>query len=204
MTPALVLRTAALDEITVDLREAARYLGMFGAAPAADDALFASARDELRRVAALRAVCCVLPVTVCGTNVDFDVFSLQSRSLSKNLAGCDKVILFAATLGAGADRSILRLQKTDPAAAMVLDAYCSAAVEGWCDKLEADLTNGRPHRPRFSPGYGDVPLGVQRTVFQILDVPRKLGVTLSDTCFMTPAKSVTAFVGYSCTVKSEE
>ena len=195
MSPAVVLRTAQFDDITVDLREAARYLGMFGTAPAADAAMFASARKELEKVASLRACCCVLPVTVRESTVEFGAFSLRSRSLSKNLAGCDEAILFAATLGAGADRSILRLKKTDPAAAMILDAYCSAAVEGWCDKLQADLTAGRPHRPRFSPGYGDVPLEIQRTVFQVLDVPRKLGVTLSETCFMTPAKSVTAFIG---------
>ena len=48
---------------------------------------------------------------------------------------------------------------------------------------------------RFSPGYGDVPLSLQRDVLAVLDAQRKLGITLSDTFFMTPCKSVTAFVG---------
>lgn len=194
MTAPVFLHTAAFDEITVNLREAARYLGMGSAVPE-DETLFDAAKEELRRTASLRACYCVLPVTVADGTVDFGVFSVQSCDLSKNLSGCKEAILFAATLGAGADRSILRLKKTDPASAMVLDAYCSAAAEGWCDRLEADLTGGRPHRPRFSPGYGDVSLSLQRVLFQTLDATRKLGVTLSASCFMTPTKSVTAFIG---------
>ena len=105
------------------------------------------------------------------------------------------MILFAATLGAGADRCILKYGKTAPSRAMLADAVGSAMIEHWCDVLNAELTAGKESKPRYSPGYGDVPLTIQKDILTLLDAQRKLGITLSDTCFMTPTKSVTAFIG---------
>ena len=48
---------------------------------------------------------------------------------------------------------------------------------------------------RFSPGYGDLPLDVQRPLFAALDVPRKIGVSLTDSLLMAPSKSVSAIIG---------
>ena len=49
-------------------------------------------------------------------------------------------------------------------------------------------------RPRFSPGYGDVSLEVQKDFFRLLPCQR-IGLTLMDTLIMSPEKSVTAFIG---------
>ena len=49
--------------------------------------------------------------------------------------------------------------------------------------------------PRFSPGYGDLPLSLQRDIFRVLDCPRKIGLTLNESLLMSPSKSVTAIVG---------
>jgi hypothetical protein len=49
-------------------------------------------------------------------------------------------------------------------------------------------------RPRFSPGFGDVSLEVQKDFFSLLPCS-KIGLTLMDTLIMAPEKSVTAFVG---------
>ena len=51
-------------------------------------------------------------------------------------------------------------------------------------------------KPRFSPGYGDLSLEVQKEIFSLLDCPRKIGVSLGDSLLMTPSKSVTAIIGY--------
>jgi cobalamin-dependent methionine synthase I len=50
-------------------------------------------------------------------------------------------------------------------------------------------------RPRYSPGFGDVPLAVQKTFFEILECQKNLALTLNDSLIMSPEKSVTAFVG---------
>ncbi|MBR5134836.1 MAG: Vitamin B12 dependent methionine synthase activation subunit, partial [Clostridia bacterium] len=58
---------------------------------------------------------------------------------------------------------------------------------------------GERGMPRFSPGYGDLPLSVQRSVATLLGMEKTLGVCLSDSLLMSPSKSVTAFVGVSDT-----
>lgn len=52
---------------------------------------------------------------------------------------------------------------------------------------------------RFSPGYGDLPLETQKTLIQVLDTHRKIGVSLTESCLMMPSKSVTAILGISDT-----
>ena len=48
---------------------------------------------------------------------------------------------------------------------------------------------------RFSPGYGDLPIEVQKDFLPLLDAERRLGITLSESCLMAPSKSVTAIIG---------
>ena len=50
-------------------------------------------------------------------------------------------------------------------------------------------------KPRFSAGYGDLPLTVQREIFSQLNPDRKIGLTLNESLLMSPSKSVTAFAG---------
>lgn len=49
---------------------------------------------------------------------------------------------------------------------------------------------------RCSPGYNDMPLTIQRKFFEVLEM-REMDITLSENCFMTPEKSVTAFAPIS-------
>ncbi|MBQ6092089.1 MAG: Vitamin B12 dependent methionine synthase activation subunit [Clostridia bacterium] len=197
MSAEITLLSGSMETICVNRREALRYLGVRGEPAPELSALLDRARETLNGAAAPRAVCRRLPLRVEGELLDFGVFRLQSRALAKNMAGCGESFLFAATLGFGPERLLLRLQKSEPSFALVFDAWCSAAVEGWCNEINAKLAQGESLRPRFSPGYGDVPLSLQRDVLAALDAQRKLGITLSDTFFMTPCKSVTAFVGIS-------
>jgi cobalamin-dependent methionine synthase I len=53
---------------------------------------------------------------------------------------------------------------------------------------------GLKTRPRYSPGFGDVPLEIQKDFFRLLPCTR-IGLTLMDTLIMAPEKSVTAFCG---------
>ena len=86
------------------------------------------------------------------------------------------------------------------AEAVILDAAGSAAVERLCDNFCADLAAALAPRfltDRFSPGYGDMPLSDQRALFRVLDISRRIGVTLSESALMIPQKSVTALIGVS-------
>jgi len=138
----------------------------------------------------------VLSYKVCYGIFDYNGESV-SRSLSKNLSGCKRVILFAATVGIGLDRLIMRYGKISPSKALMLQALGAERIESLCDAFCDDMgreLNARL-KPRFSAGYGDLPLEVQKDIFRVLDCPKKIGLTLNDSLLMSPTKSVTAIVG---------
>ena len=98
------------------------------------------------------------------------------------------------------DRLIARYGITAPAKAVLLQALGSERIEAFCDELCRDISKlegkvGNTIRPRYSPGYGDLPLEIQREVFSALDCTKNIGISLSDSLFMTPTKSVTAIIG---------
>ena len=142
----------------------------------------------------------VFPVSVSGDEIDMTFAKTRSASLAKNLAGCEYIVLFAATAGVEMDRLIERYLKISPAKSMCLGAIGGERVEALCDEfnnlvIEKAGENGYTARPRFSPGYGDLDLGLQRDIFAHLDLTRKMGMTLGDNLLMSPRKSVTAIIG---------
>ena len=50
-------------------------------------------------------------------------------------------------------------------------------------------------RQRYSPGDFDLDITEQRKIFALLDLTKRIGLTLSDTCQMIPTRSVTAIIG---------
>ncbi len=146
----------------------------------------------------------VFDVKVCGDRCDFGSFKLSSQKLAANLAGCDKAVLFAATLGVGVDRIIAKHSKLEPSKALMLHSIGTAQIEALCDAFCADicLEYNTGIRPRFSPGYGDLSLDYQKNIFKQLDCERKIGLTLNDSLLMSPSKSVTAVVGLCESKKS--
>ena len=102
----------------------------------------------------------------------------------------------AATLGVGVDRLLAREEARSPSAAVVTDALASAMIESVCDALCQKLSeDGYALRPRFSPGYGDLPLDCQSKLLSLLGTPSRIGLSHNDSMMMTPTKSVSAIVG---------
>ena len=79
----------------------------------------------------------------------------------------------------------------------MISALGSERIEALCDKFNKDFEfeNEVSLKPRFSPGFGDLSLMIQKDIFAVLDCPRKIGLSLNDSLLMSPTKSVTAFVG---------
>lgn len=183
----------------VPVKNIYRYLGMGRAKP--DPAVAALVEECMPAfVSAARCRACYvrLPVQIQGDTVDLGGLRAGSASLAKNLSGCGQAVLFAATLGAEEDLLRRRAGVDSPARALVLDAMGSAAIEALCDALCGGWARENPGlrlRPRFSPGYGDLPLDFQARLLAFLDSGRKAGITLSETLLMVPQKSVSAIVG---------
>ena len=125
---------------------------------------------------------------------------LPGQSLQSHLAGCDRVVVLCATLGAQADTLIRQAECTDMLRALALDSCASTLVEQLCDRAEQHLRTLFPntHSPfRFSPGYGDLPLESNTPLLSLLDAPRAIGLCATSSHLLTPRKSVTALLGLS-------
>ena len=144
-----------------------------------------------------------LSVSIKGEMCDFGTFSFSSENLARNLAGCPRVILFAATVGVGIDRLIHKYSRIAPSRALMMQAIGAERIEALCDLFCADMEKemGASLRPRFSPGYGDLPLSVQKDIITLLDTPKRIGLSLNDSLLMSPTKSVTAFAGITNTTE---
>lgn len=190
------------ESITPNLKETAHYLG-YGTLSIPDELtqeLITRASTQLHAAIKPQAVYTQLPLEhQPPATLTFAGTTLTSADLTRNLSGCTQVVLFAATLGPQVDALIRKTQLQDAAYASVLQAtgamYIEEVVNSLNDLIKAEAKKeGLCARPRFSPGYGDVSLEVQKTFFSLLPC-QKIGLTLMDSLIMAPEKSVTAFIG---------
>lgn len=131
-------------------------------------------------------------------SLDLGFMVTASRDLQKNLAECSSGIVFAATVGLGIDRLIARYASISPTKSLLFQAIGAERIESLCDvfcrELAEEQKDVRLH-PRFSPGYGDLPLEHQKEIFARLDCARKIGLSLNQSLLLSPTKSVTALIG---------
>lgn len=179
-------------------REITRYMG--GAWSPETESLILQCAKEARGILTPRICYARFPISFRQDTLDLGFASTQSKGLKKNLAECREIIVFAATVGISLDRLIARYEKISPAKALCLHAIGAERVEELCDRfcyhMKENLSlEGKETCPRFSPGYGDLSLELQRDIFRVLDCPRRIGLTLNESLLMSPSKSVTAIFG---------
>ena len=196
MDPAL--RLVELGEIPPDRREILRYAQLPNRAPAPETLPLEECLAQIRGRVRCRAVWRQYPLKISPSGLDLGFAQTESKSLARRLEGCQAILLFACTAGAEMDRLIARGKLLSPVRGLLLHAIGAQQVEGACDKLCAALAAEFPGwelTERFSPGFGDLPLELQRQLTQALDCPRTLGISLGESLLMTPSKSVTAIIG---------
>ncbi len=187
----MTVETKIYDLPPVNRAEALRYAGVLTPDGDMNELLDAGIAVLTERPS--YSVCyCILPLEIRGNVCDFGAVSFESADLAENLAGCKRAAIFAATLGVEPDRLIIRYGRLLPSRGIMLSAVADERVEALCNAFCTDVNSVSP---RFSPGYGDLPLEAQKKIFTLLDCPKKLGLTLNESLLMSPSKSVTAIVG---------
>lgn len=192
-----------MDE--VNRSEIYRYLGIKGGQKPDEQTkeLVEDCLRELEQSVNCRSFYRRFPLTLLPDyELDFTCFKVKSRALSRNLKDCREVILFAATIGMGVDLLLHRYNKLSMSRAVVMQACAAARIEKYCneinDKLKAEAAEeGLYLRPRFSPGYGDLPISCQPDFCRVLQAEKTVGITLTESFLMMPSKSVTAVIGVS-------
>ena len=190
------------SDVPVNFNEVVRYAG----AKAADENLknlIESCVLECEKERAVNYAVCftVTPVYINGDEADFSAFTLKSKNLVTAMRGARNALICACTVGMGIDRLIKKYSEINPLRALIFQALGAERVETFTDLFIADYekTHGVSLSPRFSAGYGDLPLTAQKDVFRLLDPQKYLGLTLNDSLLMSPSKSVTAFAGINGT-----
>ena len=202
-------------ELSPDYKEVYRYAGIFDKEDfVPDEQLSRLAEEAVKEVCNnmnCRSLYIRFPLTVTESDqiiydgkllydIKFGDVSFSSHFLGLNLKDCNAIYLFAATLGPAVDKAIQKASRINAAKAVMLQASGAMYIEKYCDALmeflsEAESKEGNVLCPRFSPGYGDIPLEMQKTFFELLQCQKNLALTLNDSLIMSPEKSVTAFIG---------
>ncbi len=134
-------------------------------------------------------------IELVGTNL-----VLSGKDILKHLDKALKCVTLACTLGAEFDKELLKLQTKSMSDAVIFDAVGTAYIEGFSDKCEDEIlsdfkSSGYFSNFRFSPGYGDLSITLQKDIISCLDCPKKIGLTVTESGLLLPQKSITAFIG---------
>lgn len=135
-----------------------------------------------------------------GIKLDNDTV-FESESLSKLLGNSSEVVLMSCTAGREIVEKIsFEIKNGNAALGIILDSVASQTADGglswimnFLNKLLA-REGKKLTRHRYSPGFGDLSLSYQKTIFDILNL-EKLGMEVTGSCMLVPEKSVIAITG---------
>lgn len=156
--------------------------------------------NEVKNKLTYKVCYLTFPITKIGDTLDLGFSITSSKKLIAHLDGCNEIILLASTIGIEIDILIKKYNHLSPLKALVFEAIGTERIEStlneFCLYIQNELKPfSKGLKPRFSPGYGDLPITLQKDIFNALNCPKHLGLTLNDSMLMSPSKSVTAIVG---------
>ena len=179
----------------VDREEALAFLGHRGQE-------LGDLRERLERAACL----CEKELVPRGVYREMDASEalalLPGRHIARHVEGCARVVLLAVTLGTQSEMLLRRERALSATDGLLADACASSLVEQAANVLNGHIVEeaaarGLAATTRFSPGYGDLDISHQRAMFALLELEKRLGLSLTQTHMMLPEKSVTAIAGLS-------
>lgn len=190
-----------IQALSINRSEIYRYLGYKDGMTVTDEV--ESLIDEILQnvlAGSVPKVCYKRFDVAIQDRVDFGFLSVKSKDLTTNLTGCREAVIFAATIGLYTDRQIQKEAILSQARACVYQAVGATVIEAVCDEFNEwirceEMIKGNTLKPRYSPGYGDVSLEIQKDICRELNCAKTAGITLTDSMLMIPEKSVTAIIG---------
>ena len=190
-------------DIEIDKKEVLRYLGHKGQEYNKKiDELIDKSIEEIKKISKPKYTYNIFNIDYAEEELILKECNLYltGNSIKGHLAGCEKAVVIGATLGINVDNEIRKAEASTMLKAYILDACGTEMIEKICDEVEKEIQlSAKKDRfsatPRFSPGYGDLPIETQIPIGRILDTSRKIGLTITNNSLMIPRKSVTAIIG---------
>lgn len=181
-----------------DIKLALKYLGLKESPNEEQLLMVESAMEEIKKVSRPLFLHRFYPLHFDGeryyVDVDLDLdykstYGLFSRKQS------DSLCILVSTLGSAVDKRISRYKDTEPSRMVLLDACANSLIETVTDEYQAKL-GLKDETFRYAPGYGDVPLTMQRQIFDLMPEISKIGIELDPCNMMHPFKSMTGLIGF--------
>ncbi len=146
---------------------------------------------------------CIVDITATddGRIVLNDGTCFHSPKLARTLRAADRLCCFVATIGSQLEIEVQRCMADNHFAdAYILDTLGSMSVEALVDRFHTAgesqfRSRGRGVTLRFSPGYCDWHLTDQISLFSLFKKASPAGVRLTETCLMSPQKSISGVFG---------
>ena len=185
--------------LSIDAKETRRYAGLMTAD--FDENLIEAACLEARLLARPKGIWQTYDYD-CTTQTVYaeQPFRIEGKKIGTHLAGAEKVIILAATVGDDIEEHVTKYFAEDRYAySVLLDAAATTAVEQIADAMEKAIqpkasAQGYTMRWRFSPGYGDWSMEQQPELLRTSKAD-KIGISLSESLMLIPRKSITAIIG---------
>jgi len=199
----------------IDRNEALRYLGYRGQKPDSRiEEMLDACMDEISEISKESYLYQIYDIDRSreGVLLKGTTLVLEGKDIEAHLSQAVKCAVLAVTLGLEVDRRIAFYSRTDITKGLIFDACAAAAVEALCDKAQGEVAAeagdiGLEITARYSPGYGDFDIGVQRDILKLLKAYERLGLSVNESSIMIPRKSVTAVIGLQkekCSVGKEK
>ena len=166
------------------------YLGFHSVAP--DESTDAEIDDEIKQVQEFAHF------RYAYKHFDIPPSFLDKQPYTAYLKDSTGVILSVMTLGGEIDRRINIYERLDKRKAVIFDACASAFLEELSDEYERDIAHDLSYR--FCPGYGGSSVEDLKYIFAILQ-PEKIGVSLTESGYMLPSKSMAGIIAVGGTHK---
>jgi len=187
------------NDLTKLERRVLAYLGFKGEADDEQISMIQKAIADTRRFARPQFVYRFFPLyetegqlLLKDSEIDVGYPSLQKMFRYKD---SQNVCILVSTLGIGIDNRIERLRESDMSTMVLTDACANALIEDETDEFQKRL-GLKDSTFRYAPGYGDVPLSLQRLIFDGMPEIAKIGISLDEGCLMHPMKSMTGIIGF--------
>lgn len=188
----------------IDKKEVLRYLGYKkGKIEEKMDNLIEESIDEMEKVSKPRYIYRVFDLNKEENDIELlkSTLVFKGKDINNHLKDSTKCALLAVTLGTEVDQKIRYYEKFNLTKSVILDACATAAVESACDLVEKEIEKkakqlGFGITYRYSPGYGDFKIDIQKDIIRCLDLQKNIGLTVTENYILLPRKSVTAVIGF--------
>lgn len=150
--------------------------------------------SEIKEMASFKVIYQTFPLSFDPLYIEDANINIHYPNLIELFQNCHDVIIIGCTLGIQIDRKLKYYSHIHLTKMVIFDAVASSYLEECCDEYENEHIIGK-RTYRFCPGYGNVPIELNKSLARVIDCQKKIGLTVQDSHILLPQKSMIGLIG---------